>query len=106
MMGLSTSTLPEKNRIESLIVEDHAFFRATLNRLKHHSWFFLLLWTGCIAASLLWNLYEQREKILDIARNSAQITFENDVLYRRWVAKQGGVLNSTPESFTLTTAGM
>ena len=60
-------------------------------RLKHHSLFLVLLWTGCIAASLLWNLYEQREKILKIARNSAQITFENDVLYRRWAAKQGGV---------------
>jgi len=60
-------------------------------RLKHHSLFLVLLWTVCIAASLLWNLYEQREKILKIAHNSAQITFENDILYRRWVAKQGGV---------------
>ncbi len=61
------------------------------DRLRYHSWFLLLLWTGCIVASLLWNLYEQREKILNIARNSAQITFENDVLYRKWAAKQGGV---------------
>jgi PAS domain S-box-containing protein len=61
------------------------------DRLKYHSWALALLWTGCIAVSLLWNLYEQREKILETARNSAQITFENDVLYRRWVAKQGGV---------------
>ena len=61
------------------------------DRLKHHSWFLALFWTGCIASSLLWNLYEEREKILDIARNSAQITFENDILYRKWAAKQGGV---------------
>jgi two-component system, chemotaxis family, sensor kinase Cph1 len=61
------------------------------DRLKYHSWVLVLLWTGCIAASLLWNLYEQREKILEMARNSAQITFENDVLYRRWAAKQGGI---------------
>ncbi len=61
------------------------------DHLRYHSWFLVLLWTGCIAASLLWNLYEQREKILEIARNSAQITFENDVLYRRWASKQGGV---------------
>ena len=60
-------------------------------RLRYHSLWLLLLWTGCIAASLLWNLYEQREKILKIARNSAEITFENDILYRRWAAKQGGV---------------
>jgi signal transduction histidine kinase len=61
------------------------------DRLKHHSWFLALFWTGCIASSLLWNLYEEREKILHIARNSAQITFENDILYRKWAAKQGGV---------------
>ena len=61
------------------------------DHLRYHSWFLVLLWTGCIAASLLWNLYEQREKILELARNSAQITFENDVLYRRWASKQGGV---------------
>src|SRR4030042_2445534 len=60
-------------------------------RLKHHSLFLVLLWTGCIAASLLWNLYEQREKTLKIARNSAQVTLEKDILYRRWAAKQGGV---------------
>jgi PAS domain S-box-containing protein len=61
------------------------------NRLRYHSWVLASLWTGCIAASLLWNLYEQREKILEMARKSAQITFENDVLYRRWAARQGGV---------------
>ena len=49
------------------------------------------LWTGCLAASLLWNLHEQREKTIEIARISAQGTFDNDILYRRWAAQQGGV---------------
>ncbi len=49
------------------------------------------LWTGCLAASLLWNLHEQREKTIEIARISAQVTFDNDILYRRWAAQQGGV---------------
>jgi two-component system CheB/CheR fusion protein len=49
------------------------------------------LWTGCLAASLIWNLHEQREKSIEIARISAQVTFDNDVLYRRWAAQQGGV---------------
>jgi chemotaxis family two-component system sensor kinase Cph1 len=60
-------------------------------RLKHHSWILGLLWTGCILASLVWNLYAQREKILKIAHNSAQLTFEKDIIYRRWAANQGGV---------------
>jgi PAS domain-containing protein len=55
------------------------------------AWLLGLAWTGCIAASLLWNLREDEERSLAMARNSAEITFENDVLYRHWVSKQGGV---------------
>jgi len=61
------------------------------SRLRSHSLILGLLWTGCIVASLLWNLYAQREKILKIAHTSAQLTFEKDIIYRRWAAKQGGV---------------
>lgn len=61
------------------------------DRLKVHSWFLGLLWTACILASLLWNLYEQREKILKIALNSAHLTFEKDIIYRKWAARHGGV---------------
>ncbi|MGD1152930.1 MAG: ATP-binding protein [Syntrophales bacterium] len=67
------------------------------DRLKRYSWLLILLWTGCVVVSLLWNLFEQREKILKIARNTAQITFENDVMYRKWAAKQGGVYVPTSE---------
>jgi hypothetical protein len=44
----------------------------------------------CIIASLLWNLHEQREKILEIAHNSAELTLGKDVIYRRWAARHGG----------------
>jgi signal transduction histidine kinase len=60
-------------------------------RLKYYSWLAIFVWTGCIAVSILWNLFEHRENIHKIARNSAQVTFENDILYRKWAAKQGGV---------------
>jgi PAS domain S-box-containing protein len=50
-----------------------------------------VLWTGCLAASLVWNLHEQRAKTIEIAHISAQVTFDNDLLYRRWAAQQGGV---------------
>jgi PAS domain S-box-containing protein len=60
-------------------------------RLQYHAWFLAALWTGCIAASLSWNINEQSRNILKIARNSAEITFEKDVLYRRWAAQHGGV---------------
>ncbi|MHB0961036.1 MAG: histidine kinase dimerization/phosphoacceptor domain -containing protein [Pirellulaceae bacterium] len=60
-------------------------------RWRLHAWLLGLVWTGCIAASLFWNLWEQENKTRLLARNSAQITFENDLLYRHWVAAQGGV---------------
>ena len=60
-------------------------------RLKYYIWLIISAWTGCIAISLLWNLTEQRENIFKIASNSAKITFENDLLYRKWAAEQGGV---------------
>jgi two-component system CheB/CheR fusion protein len=44
-----------------------------------------------LATSLIWNLHEQRAKIVDIARISAQVTFDNDLLFRRWAAQHGGV---------------
>ena len=61
------------------------------HRFKYLSWFLALVWTGCIISSLLWNLHEQKEKIVKIARNSAELTLEKDLIYRRWAAKQGGV---------------
>ncbi|MHB0956305.1 MAG: c-type heme family protein [Pirellulaceae bacterium] len=60
-------------------------------RWRLHAWLLGLVWTGCIVASLFWNLWEQENKTRLLARNSAQITFENDLLYRHWVAAQGGV---------------
>ena len=61
------------------------------SRVKYLFWGMAILWTGIIVASLVWNFREQKEKIFEIALNSAYLTFEKDVIYRRWVAQQGGV---------------
>ena len=61
------------------------------DRVKYLFWGMAILWTGIIVASLVWNFREQKEKIFEIALNSAYLTFEKDVIYRRWVAQQGGV---------------
>ncbi|MBI4763971.1 MAG: DUF3365 domain-containing protein [Deltaproteobacteria bacterium] len=61
------------------------------DRLKYLFWGLAILWTGIITASLVWNFYAQKNKIFEIARNSAHITLEKDVIYRRWVAQHGGV---------------
>jgi PAS domain S-box-containing protein len=41
--------------------------------------------------SLLWNLNRLRDSSVQLARLTALVTFENDVLYRRWSSQQGGV---------------
>jgi chemotaxis family two-component system sensor kinase Cph1 len=60
-------------------------------QVKYLFWGLTILWTGIIVASLFWNLHEQKEKIFELAINSAYLTFEKDLMYRRWVAQQGGV---------------
>jgi PAS domain S-box-containing protein len=60
-------------------------------RWRWHAWLLGVGWTGCVAASLLWNLTEQEDRSLAMAVNGARITLENDVLYRHWAAAQGGV---------------
>ncbi len=62
-----------------------------LARLGFYTWVLVLFWTCCIVTSLLWNLHVQNENILEMAQASARLTYENDVLYRRWAARQGGV---------------
>jgi PAS domain S-box-containing protein len=59
--------------------------------LKHYGWVLIGLWTLMAAASLGWNLYQDREEELRVARHIALTNYERDVLYRRWAAAHGGV---------------
>ena len=89
-----------------------------LKQVRSYAWVVASLWTACIAASLVWNLHEEDQKVAQIARISAQTVFENDVLYRHWAADKGGIYVSisgdtppnsyltVPERDVLTTSGM
>jgi diguanylate cyclase (GGDEF)-like protein len=59
--------------------------------LKKYLLMLVLIWTLGIIASLGWNIYQLRQSILRVARTSAEISYEKDIIYRRWVSKQGGV---------------
>lgn len=59
--------------------------------LKKYLFTLVLIWTLGIIASLGWNIYQLRQSILSIARTSAEISYNKDIIYRRWVSKQGGV---------------
>ena len=59
--------------------------------LKHYGWIVIGIWTLVAAASLGWNLLQDRNEDLRVARHIALTNYERDVLYRRWAAAHGGV---------------
>jgi len=59
--------------------------------LKQYGWIVIGVWTLVAAASLGWNLLQDREEALRVARQIALTNYERDVLYRRWAAAHGGV---------------
>ncbi len=62
-------------------------------------WALMFLWTGLVGASLIWNLHQVREFVLELAQNEANLSFEKDLAYRLWAAKHGGVyVPATPQS--------
>ena len=59
--------------------------------LKRYGWILVGVWTLVVAASLGWNLRQDRNEDLRVARHIALTNYERDVLYRRWAAAHGGV---------------
>jgi diguanylate cyclase (GGDEF)-like protein len=62
-----------------------------LSRPWRFGWILLGVWTAVVAASLFWNLAQQRRETLDLAYNTAITLYEKDLIYRRWAAGHGGV---------------
>jgi predicted signal transduction protein with EAL and GGDEF domain len=70
-----------------------------ISRPRRFGWVLLGMWTVVVAASLIWNLVQQRRVTLDLARNTAITLYEKDLLYRRWAASHGWVyVLVTPET--------
>jgi diguanylate cyclase (GGDEF)-like protein len=59
--------------------------------LKKYLFTLFVIWTVGIIASLGWNIYQLRQSILGVARTSAEISYNKDLVYRRWVSNHGGV---------------
>ena len=59
-----------------------------------------VIWTAGTIASLWWNIYQLRQSILTIAHTSAEISYNKDLIYRRWVSIQGGVYAPVSEMAT------
>ncbi|MDZ7698129.1 MAG: response regulator [Deltaproteobacteria bacterium] len=59
-----------------------------------------VFWTGVIAVSAYWNYVQIGKSITTLAVNEARSTFNKDVVYRRWVAMQGGVYVKPSENLS------
>jgi hypothetical protein len=64
---------------------------ARLSRPRRFGWVLLGVWTTVVAASLIWNLAQQRRETLTLAYTTALTLYEKDLIYRRWAADHGGV---------------
>ena len=51
----------------------------------------IVFWIIVIAASLAWNWRHVGNSMMTLAETEARLSFEKDLVYRRWVAMQGGV---------------
>jgi hypothetical protein len=58
---------------------------------RYYVWVLAVIWTIIIGASLGWNVYQTKQKTLEVAYIQARITLEKDIQYRRWNASHGGV---------------
>ena len=80
-------------------MNSHANKRAHPIPLKLYAVILIGIWTLLAAASLGWNLLQDRDEALSVAHHIALTNYERDVLYRRWAAAHGGVyVPVTPET--------
>jgi len=59
--------------------------------LKYHFLALVAVWTTGVLGSLVWNLYQLQQSTQAMAYTTAWISYNKDILYRKWVANHGGV---------------
>jgi hypothetical protein len=59
--------------------------------LKPYTAALLVFWTATMALFLVWSLDNHHQAINALALNTARITWQKDLLYRRWSANHGGL---------------
>lgn len=52
---------------------------------------FIIVWSVLIGSSLIWNVMEHNQHILELARIAAQENFNKDQAFRQWGSRHGGV---------------
>ena len=60
-------------------------------RLRQYTWALAGLWTVAIAIVLTWEISDERQQALDIARSEATGAWKKEVAVYRWAAQSGNV---------------
>jgi PAS domain S-box-containing protein len=86
--------------------------------LKRNGWLLSGAWTLILLLSLFWNWQQAEKRVYELAFSSLELSFEKDVVYRRWASDMGGVyvpvsklspnpyLSHIPERDVITAAGV
>lgn len=72
-------------------MKQSAVTASEIPRLKRYTWIFAGVWTMAVVSSLVWNLFQVRNRTLDAARIAARMAYEKDVIARNWNSRLGGV---------------
>ncbi len=56
-----------------------------------------LAWSVLLGGSLLWNLHQERQSVLEMATIAARANIQKDIGFRKWVTLHGGVYVSPTE---------
>ncbi len=59
--------------------------------LKRSAFILATAWTAIIAMGIGWFLLDEYKNTLELARIQAGLSFDKDLVYRRWAAEHGGV---------------
>jgi PAS domain S-box-containing protein len=60
-------------------------------RLRRYTWGLVVLWTAAVGATATWELVDERNHVLEVARGQARSALEKNLLFRRWGSSHGGV---------------
>jgi two-component system, cell cycle sensor histidine kinase and response regulator CckA len=87
--------------------------------LKRNGWILAGILSLTLMLSLFWNWQQMEKQVYELALNGLKLSFEKDVVYRRWAANHGGVyvpvsdhtqpnpyLNHIPERDIVTSSGV
>jgi len=61
------------------------------SRIRRYVISVISVWTILLFSVMLWHMHAHSKDVFEIASNTAESSFEKDLVYRRWSASHGGV---------------